>query len=78
MRLVVISSYCEDNKGEKVELVKTRINFKRLKPGDTGTYQKSFKIPAMPIQHLINWDKGLQSILIDGVDNFQFKNKTKK
>ena len=78
MNSVAITSYNEANKGKKVEFKKTDFKFKHLNPGDTGTYQMSFKIPAMPIQHLIDWDNGSQRILIEEVDNFKFINKIKK
>lgn len=72
---VAIASYSEANKGKKVEFIKTETEIKYLNPGDTGTYQRSFKIPAMPTQHLIYWDNGSQRILLEGVDNFKFIDK---
>lgn len=69
---VAITSYSEAKKGKKVEFIKTNAETKYLNPGDTGTYQMSFEIPAMPIQHLIYWDNGSQRILVEGVDNFKF------
>ena len=71
---IAIASYCEANKGKKVKLIKTEIKTIYLNPGDIGTYQISIKIPAMPIQHLIDWDNGSQRVLIEGVDNFKFIN----
>jgi hypothetical protein len=61
----------ETNKGKKVELIYTSDPYTKLKPGDKGTYQYSYK-NLDRIQHSIQWDNGSSLSLISGEDQFKF------
>jgi len=62
----------ETNKGRRVELVFTDDKYTRLKTGDKGTYQMCLVQPNGRNQHFIDWDRGSNLMLIEGVDRFKF------